>query len=80
MDTLSKHGLKPIKGFKCIFVNLVIGFALGIICTTIIIGDKYENNAVVENSKRIDLWKDAVTRGYAEAIENEKGEITYRWK
>ncbi len=27
IDTLSKHGLKPIKGFKCIFTSLMIGFA-----------------------------------------------------
>lgn len=80
MDTLSKHGLKPIKGFKCIFVNLVIGFALGTIYTIIAIGDGHKNSAKIESTKRVDLWKDAVTRGYAEAIENEKGEITYRWK
>lgn len=80
MDTLSKHGFKPIKGFKCILVNLVIGFALGTICTIIVIGDRYKNSAVIESTKRVDLWKDAVTRGHAEAIENEKGEITYRWK
>lgn len=85
MDTLSKHGLKPIEGFKCIFTSLMIGFALGAVCAAIFIGEcvknEYENNSIqLQNSKRIDLWKDAVTRGHAEAIENEKGEVTYRWK